>query len=243
MAEKSVIVGVDDCQPRVSIRPAFVGPDDPLDGPGLSESVLHEGEAENGWVSARVDDRRCVLDPERAQSYPLCLQSGLRWIPLHASSVTQPGNREGAHEHMRPNLSSALAVPDATPAEEPIRSTANCAVIASSPVRRQIRLRSSSQVVCFCIARAEANARLAPPTALLRTALKARHRGRQSRIVVNRVVPRTTSTSFCSVSVNPTLASTRREAVFQSQTVAHRRSYPDDLAQSRTASAASVAYP
>ena len=45
------------------------------------------------------------------------------------------------------------------------------------------------------------------------------------------------------VSVNPSLASTRREAVFQSQTVAHRRSYPDDLAQSSTANEASVAYP
>ena len=55
--------------------------------------------------------------------------------------------------------------------------------------------------------------------------------GCQSRLVVNRVVPWTSSTSFRPVSVNPTLASTRREAVFHSQTVAHRRSYPDDLAQ------------
>jgi hypothetical protein len=62
-------------------------------------------------------------------------------------------------------------------------------------------------------------------------AVVARHRVCQSRLVVNRAVPETASTSFRSVSVNPTLASTRREAVFQSQTVAHRRSYPDDLAQ------------
>lgn len=72
---------------------------------------------------------------------------------------------------------------------------------------------------------------------------KAKHRVCQSRLVVNRVVPYTASTSFRSVSVNPTLASTRREAVFQSQTVAHRRSNPDDLAHSRTANEASVAYP
>jgi hypothetical protein len=71
----------------------------------------------------------------------------------------------------------------------------------------------------------------------------AKHRVCQSRLVVNRVVPETASTSVRSVSVNPTLASTRREAVFQSQTVAHRRSYPDDLAQSSTANEASVAYP
>jgi hypothetical protein len=51
------------------------------------------------------------------------------------------------------------------------------------------------------------------------------------------------STSFRSVSVKPTLARTRRDAVFQSRTVAHKRSYPDDFAQSRTASEASVAYP
>jgi hypothetical protein len=43
--------------------------------------------------------------------------------------------------------------------------------------------------------------------------------------------------------VNPTFASTRREAVFQSQTEAHSRSCPDDLAQSSTAHDASVAYP
>jgi integrase len=67
--------------------------------------------------------------------------------------------------------------------------------------------------------------------------------GCQSRRVVNRVVPWTASSSFRSVSVNPTLASTRREAVFHSQTVAHRCSHPDDLAQSRTANEASVAYP
>ena len=67
--------------------------------------------------------------------------------------------------------------------------------------------------------------------------------GCQSRLVVNRVVPWTGSTSFRSVSVNPTFASTRREAVFHSQTVAHRRSHPDDLAQSTTANEASVAYP
>ncbi len=65
----------------------------------------------------------------------------------------------------------------------------------------------------------------------------------QSRLVVNKVVPCTASTSFRSVSVNPTLASTLREAAFQSQTVAHRRSYPDDRAHSRTANEASVAYP
>ncbi len=47
---------------------------------------------------------------------------------------------------------------------------------------------------------------------------------RQSRVVVNRVVPWTASPSVCPVSVNPTLASTRREAVFHSQTVAHTRS-------------------
>ncbi len=69
------------------------------------------------------------------------------------------------------------------------------------------------------------------------------HRVCQSRLVVNRVVPRSGSTSLRSVSVNPTLARTRREAVFQSQTVAHRRSCPDDLAQSRTTNEASVAYP
>jgi hypothetical protein len=63
----------------------------------------------------------------------------------------------------------------------------------------------------------------------------------QRRLVVTRVVPWTASTSVCPVSVNPSLASTRREAVFQSQTVAQRRSYPDDLAQSRTANEASVA--
>ena len=48
---------------------------------------------------------------------------------------------------------------------------------------------------------------------------------------------------FFRSSVNPTLASTRREAVFHSQTVAHRCSYPSVLAQSRTANEASVAYP
>ena len=41
--------------------------------------------------------------------------------------------------------------------------------------------------------------------------------------------------------MNPTFASTRREAVFQPQTVAHSRSYPVDLAQSSTAHEASVA--
>lgn len=61
--------------------------------------------------------------------------------------------------------------------------------------------------------------------------------------MVKSVVPRAGSTSVRSVSVNPSLASTRREAVFHSQTVAHTRSYPDDLAQSRTAHEASVAYP
>ena len=65
----------------------------------------------------------------------------------------------------------------------------------------------------------------------------------QSRLVMNRVFPWTASSSFRSVSVNPTLAITRREAMFHSQTVAHRRGYPDDLAQSRTASEASVANP
>lgn len=72
---------------------------------------------------------------------------------------------------------------------------------------------------------------------------KVKRRVCQSRLVVNKVVPCTASTSFRSVSVNPTLASTLREAVFQSQTVAHRRSYPDDRAHSRTANEASVAYP
>jgi hypothetical protein len=71
----------------------------------------------------------------------------------------------------------------------------------------------------------------------------AKHRVCQSRLVVNRVVPEIACTCFRSVSVNPTLASTRREAVFHSQTVAHRRSYPDDLAQSSTANEASDAYP
>jgi len=61
--------------------------------------------------------------------------------------------------------------------------------------------------------------------------------------VVNRVVPWTASTSVRAISLKPSLASTRRAAVFQSQTVAHRRSYPDVLAQSRTADEASVAYP
>lgn len=42
---------------------------------------------------------------------------------------------------------------------------------------------------------------------------------------------------------DPEKSGARREAVFHSQTVAHKRSYPDDLAQSRTASEASVAYP
>ena len=58
---------------------------------------------------------------------------------------------------------------------------------------------------------------------------------------MNKVVPWAASTSIRSVSVNPTRASTRREAVFQSQTVAQRRSYPDALAHSRTADEASVA--
>ncbi len=41
--------------------------------------------------------------------------------------------------------------------------------------------------------------------------------------------------------MNPTFDSTRREAVFQSQTEARSRSYPSVLAQSSTAQEASVA--
>lgn len=52
---------------------------------------------------------------------------------------------------------------------------------------------------------------------------KAEHRVCQSRLVVNRVDPYTASTSFRSVSVNPTLASTRREAVFQLELCAFGR--------------------
>lgn len=59
--------------------------------------------------------------------------------------------------------------------------------------------------------------------------------------MANRVVLYAASTSFRSVSTNPSLASTRREAVFHSQTVAHGHSCPDDLAHSRTAHEASVA--
>ncbi len=81
------------------------------------------------------------------------------------------------------------------------------------------------------------------PTALHRSVRKIERQVRQSPLVVNKVVPCTASTSFRSVSVNPTSASTLREAVFQSQTVAHRRSYPDDRAHSTTANEASVAYP
>ena len=65
----------------------------------------------------------------------------------------------------------------------------------------------------------------------------------QRRRVVNKVVPWISSTSSRSASVKPTLSSTRRDALFQSQTPAHNRSYPEDLAQSMTASDASVAYP
>lgn len=87
-------------------------------------------------------------------------------------------------------------------------------------------------------------ARMGTPVARLNGSVrKVERRVCQSRLVVNKVVPCTASTSFRSVSVNPTLASTLREAVFQSQTVAHRRSYPDDRAHSRTANEASVAYP
>ena len=57
--------------------------------------------------------------------------------------------------------------------------------------------------------------------------------------MVTRLVPWIASSR--SVSVNPTFSKTRREAVFQSQTVAHSRSYPDDLAQSSPAHEASVA--
>jgi hypothetical protein len=64
----------------------------------------------------------------------------------------------------------------------------------------------------------------------------------QSDLVVSRLVPWIGS-SQRSASVNPTLSSTRREAVFHSQTVAHTRSNPDVLAQSNTALEASVAYP
>lgn len=66
------------------------------------------------------------------------------------------------------------------------------------------------------------------PTPLHGSVRKAKRWMCQSRLVVNKVVPRTASTSFRSVSVNPTLTSTLREAVFQSQTVAHRRSCPDE---------------
>lgn len=90
---------------------------------------------------------------------------------------------------------------------------------------------------------ADANGDTCRQAALHGSVRKVKRRVCQSRLVVNKVVPCTASTSFRSVSVNPTLASTLREAVFQSQTVAHRRSYPDDRAHSRTANEASVAYP
>jgi hypothetical protein len=61
--------------------------------------------------------------------------------------------------------------------------------------------------------------------------------------MVYRVTPRSPRFSLRPVSSNPTLANTRREAVFQSQTVAHSRSCPDDFAYSRTANDASVANP
>jgi len=56
-------------------------------------------------------------------------------------------------------------------------------------------------------------------------------RAGQSRLVVTRLVPWTASTSPWPVSMNPSLPRTRREAVFQSQTAAETRSYPDDRAQ------------
>ena len=56
-----------------------------------------------------------------------------------------------------------------------------------------------------------------------RTAPTDRSQARQSRLVVNRLVPWVGS-SVRSVSTKPSLASTRREAVFQSQTVADTRS-------------------
>ena len=96
---------MDNGKPRVSIQPPVVGPDDPFDGPSFSESVLHEGEAEDGRVPARVDHRRRIIDPEGAQSNPLCLQSGFRRMPLHASSVTQPRVPRRRDEDMRPNFS------------------------------------------------------------------------------------------------------------------------------------------
>lgn len=66
-------------------------------------------------------------------------------------------------------------------------------------------------------------------------------RAGQRRFVVNTLMPCTAFTSLRSVPTNPTWARTRREAVFQSQTVAETRSKPDDLAQSSTAHEASVA--
>lgn len=60
-------------------------------------------------------------------------------------------------------------------------------------------------------------------------------------LTVKSVVPWTGCTSLRSASTKPTFASTRREAAFQSQTVAQMRWWPSDVAQSRTATEASVA--
>ena len=67
------------------------------------------------------------------------------------------------------------------------------------------------------------------------------HLAGQSRLVVSRLVPRIGSTSL-QVSVKPSLAWAHGEKRCPLP-LAHIRSYPDDLAPSKTALAASVAFP
>ena len=50
LAEKLVIVGVDDGKPRLSLGHRLFDLTSPFDGRRSSESVLHEGEAEDGRV-------------------------------------------------------------------------------------------------------------------------------------------------------------------------------------------------
>lgn len=93
LAEESVIVCVDDGKACVPVSPSFVRSADPLHGLRLSESVLHESEAQDGRISASSSHRRRIVNLERAQSYLLCLQPGVRWNPLQASSVTHARTR------------------------------------------------------------------------------------------------------------------------------------------------------